>query len=230
MKVDGIIISISQETRDYKVFKNIKKRGIPIVFIDRIPNMNNVNKVFVDDKGGAYKAVEHLIKIGYKKIGHFAGYDQVNIGRQRYLGFEEAMSDYKISLNENWIFKGGFGEKYGYESFMKLYRNKNLPEVIFTVTYPVALGIYRAVNELGLRIPDDIDIICFGDANEQKYLSPPLSCVDQAPNLIAENAMDLILEDISNPEKMGNRSVQIPTELILRGTCRGKIQKQLTIQ
>jgi LacI family transcriptional regulator len=219
MKVDGIIISISQETTDYAVFKNIVSREIPIVFIDRIPDLDNVNKVFVDDKGGAFKAVEQAIKIGYTKIGHFAGYDAVNIGKQRYLGFEEAMKHYGVPINNSWVVKGGFGEKFGYESFMNLHSAKNLPEVIFTVTYPVALGIYKAAYEVGLKIPHDIDVICFGDANEQKYLSPPLSCVDQAPSMVAENAMNIILEDINSKTSIPCRSVQIPTKLLLRETC-----------
>ncbi len=219
MKVDGIIISISQETTNYTIFENVISRSVPIVFIDRIPNMNGINKVYVSDRSGAFQAVEHAIKIGYTKIGHFAGYDEVNIGRERYLGFEEALKSNNIPLNPDWIFKGGFGEKYGYNSFMELYRENNLPEIIFTVTYPVALGIYKAVNELGLKIPEDIDLICFGDSNVQKYLSPPLSCVNQPTRLIAENAMEIILSHINKSSSEEKKSVKIPTELLLRGTC-----------
>lgn len=219
MRVDGIIISISQETTNYSIFEMIKKRGIPIVFIDRIPDMEDVNKVYVDDRGGAFKAVEHAIKIGYKRIGHFAGYYNVNIGRQRYLGFRDALKRYGIKINQDWIFKGGFGEKFGYESFMKLYYNNNLPEMIFTVTYPVALGIYRAISELELNIPEDIDLICFGDAAEQKYLSPPLTCIDQAPSLMAKYAMEVMLQNLNDPENYNTKTIEIPTELIIRGTC-----------
>lgn len=224
MKVDGIIISISQETTDYSIFETIFSRNVPIVFIDRIPNIKNISSVYVDDKSGAFSAVEHAIKIGYRKIGHFAGYDAVNIGRQRYLGFEEALKKYDIPVNPAWIFKGGFGEDYGYQSFMKLYKEKNLPDLIFTVTYPVALGVYKAVNQLGLKIPQDIDLICFGDSNVQQYLTPPLSCVNQPTSLIAENAMKIILSTIADPNQTKIRTIQIPTELILRGTCINKSQ------
>lgn len=221
MKVDGIIVSISSETKDNTIFETVAKRGVPIVFIDRIPDLPDINKVFVDDKGGAFKAVEHAINIGYTKIAHFAGYDEVNIGHERYLGFEEAMKKHNIPVNPDWVFKGGFGEQYGYDSFMKLYEENNLPEFIFTVTYPVALGVYKAVNELGLKIPQDIDLICFGNANVQNYLSPALSCVDQAPKQIAENAMEILLAKIADPERE-MQSVEVPTDLILRGTCTRK--------
>ena len=67
--------------------------------------MKNINKVFVDDKDGSFKAIEHAIKSGYKKIGHIGGYTQVNIGQQRLLGFEKAMKKYKIPINPKWIFQ-----------------------------------------------------------------------------------------------------------------------------
>ncbi|MCB0744193.1 MAG: LacI family DNA-binding transcriptional regulator, partial [Ignavibacteriae bacterium] len=182
MKVDGILISISQETKDYSIFETVKARGVPIVFMDRIPKIKNIDTVFVDDRGGAFKAVEHAIKLGYTKIGHFAGYSEINIGRERYLGFEDAMKKHNLPVNQEWVFHGGFGEKYGYDSFIKLYKENNLPDLIFTVTYPVALGIYMAASEVNMKIPEDIDVICFGDAKVQKFLSPPLSCVTQPTN------------------------------------------------
>lgn len=219
MRVDGIIISISQETKDYAIFETVKERGVPIVFIDRIPKLQGIDTVQVDDRGGAFKAVEHAIKLGYKKIGHFAGYTEINIGHERYLGFEEAMNKHNIPVNPDWVCQGGFGEKSGYESFMKLYKENNLPEVIFTVTYPVALGIYMAASELNLKIPDDVDLICFGDAKVQKFLSPPLSCVTQPTDLLAQKSLEILFHKIENPDEGVNQSYKIPTELLLRGTC-----------
>jgi len=219
MKVDGIIVSLSEETKNYSIFDTVKKNGIPIVFMDRIPNIEDINKVFVDDRTGAFNAVEHMIKLGYKEIGHFAGYFDLNIGLERYSGFADAMNKYNIPINDEWVCRGDFGELSGYESFMKLYKAKNLPKVILTVTYPVALGVYKAVHELGLKIPDDIDLICFSNAAEQDYLSPPLSCVDQNTNLIAEHSINLLLDLINNKDNTVPKSIEIPTSLILRGTC-----------
>lgn len=225
MRVDGIIISISQETKDYSIFETVKERDVPIVFIDRIPKIPDIDTVAVDDKKGAFLAIEHAIKLGYTKIGHFAGYSGINIGYQRYLGFEEAMKKYNIPINPDWVCHGGFGEQSGYDAFMKLYHENNLPDVIFTVTYPVALGIYMAASEVNMRIPEDIDVICFGNAKVQKFLSPPLSCVDQPTDSIAEKAMNILFDRINNPDDKSKHSVEIPTELVLRGTCIGYNKK-----
>jgi LacI family transcriptional regulator len=219
MKVDGIIISITQETCNYEIFDMVKRREIPIVFIDRIPQIEKINSVAVNDHQGSFKAIEHAIKLGYRKIGHLAGYTNINIGRDRKQGFIDAMNSYGIEINSDWIIEGGFGEKYGYDAFMRLYHQKNLPDLLLTVTYPVALGVYIAAAEVGLKIPDDIDIICFGNAEVQNFLSPPLSCIDQPTKLLSEASMDLIMKSIKEPDETETKNIIIDTQLILRGTC-----------
>ena len=219
MKVDGIIISISQNTYDYSIFDTVNKRGIPVVFMDRVPNLNDINSIRVCDKEGAFKAVEHAIKLGYTKIGHFAGFRHINIGQQRYLGFAEAMEKYNLPIRKDWVLDGGFGEKSGYDSFMKLYNDNNLPDMVFTVTYPVALGVYAAAREKKVKIPNDFDIICFGNAKVQNFLNPPLSCIDQPVEQIAQKSMEVLLENLGVGDDFEKKDVVIPTELILRETC-----------
>lgn len=219
MRVDGIIISISQDTEDFGIFEAAMNRQIPLVFMDRIPNLSNCNTVTVDDRGGAYKVIDHAIKLGYKKIGHFAGYTNINIGRERMHGFRQAMSDHGLEINYDWILEGDFGEKSGYDSFMKLYHEKNLPDLILAVTYPVAIGIYMAAQEVGMKIPDDIDLICFGNSQVQNFLSPPLSCVNQPTEQLAAKSMELLLDNIDNVGNFQNKNIIIDTDLILRGTC-----------
>lgn len=219
MRVDGIIISITQDTTNFEIFEIVKKRQVPLVFMDRIPDMKDCNTVTVDDRGGAYKAIEHAIKLGYRNIAHFAGHPNINIGKERILGFKQAMSDHGVEINNDWIIEGDFGDKSGYDSFMKLYKEKNLPDLILAVTYPVAIGIYIAAREVGMKIPDDIDLICFGNSHVQELLSPPLSCIDQPPYELAKKSMDLLIENISNNEEVDYKHIVIDTELILRGTC-----------
>ena len=219
MKVDGIIISISEKTKNTEIFELVRRRGVPIVFIDRIPAMENINMVTVDDFGGAFKATEHAINIGYRKLGHFAGFSKINVGRERYRGFKSAMEKYNIDINPEWIIEGDFSERHGYSALMQLYEKKNLPDMIFAATYPIAFGIYMAAAEIGLRIPDDIDLICFGDAKAHNFLSPPLSCVDQPTYLISKNGIEIILENIIQGDEFVPQQRVINTELILRGTC-----------
>jgi len=219
MRVDGILISITQDTSDFEIFEIAKKREVPIVFVDRIPNLKNCNTVTVDDKGGAYKAINHAVKIGYKKFAHFAGSSKINIGRERILGFKQALNDNGIEVKNNWIIEGDFVEKSGYDSFMKLFNENDLPEMILAVTYPVAIGIYMAAKEVGIKIPEELDVICFGNSHVQEFLSPPLSCINQPTDILAKQSIDLLISIIDNSENVKPQSVVVDTDLIIRGTC-----------
>lgn len=218
MRVDGIIISISEQTKNPDIFNTIRNFGVPLVFMDRVLEQPNFSTVTVDDKGGTYKAIEYAIKKGYTKIAHFAGYQEINIGRKRYLGFEEAMKKYDIPINHNWVIYGGFGEEDGYNSFMKVYKSNKLPEFIFAVTFPVALGIYTAAEELGIKIPDDIDVICFGNVDKGSFLSPAVNYVNQPTMELGKKALELILENIKNPKDFVPKHIELPTHLIFRNT------------
>lgn len=224
MRVDGIIISISQVTTDVEVFKWIKKMGIPVVFLDRVPEpaIPGFSTVTVDDRGGAFEATEHAIRIGYRKLGFLGGSPSTNIGKNRLLGFEDAMRGHDIPITREWIVHGGFGKQDGYDGFMRLYNRGDLPEFVFAVTYPVALGLYEAVRDLGLKIPDDIDLICFGDSDTNRLIVPSLSCVNQPTQQLGSKALQLMLDIIRHPERAQEQHIEIPTSLVLRETCVGK--------
>ena len=221
MRVDGIIISISEYTHNTEIFNSVKKMGIPLVFVDRVLNIPGFSSVSVDDRGGAFKVVEHAIKVGYRNIGHLAGYRGINIGDKRRQGFEDALQKYNIQENPDWVVEGGFGEDDGYNGFMKMYKSGKLPDFIFASTYPVALGAYAAIEDLGLKIPNDIDIMCFGNSDVNRFISPSLSCVDQPTDKLGKNAVETVIKHINNPN-IEEQHIEIETDLILRETCMAK--------
>ena len=218
MRVDGLIISVSEKTKDYSIFQTVKDMGIPITFMDRVVDVEGFNTVVADDRGGAFAATEQAISIGYRKIGHLAGYQHINIGKERYLGFESAMKKHGVPIRKEWVVQGGFGESDGYAGFMKLYETGSLPDFIFTVTFPVALGMYRAAGELGLKIPDDIDLIGFGNSGLNQFLSPPMSYVEQPTTDLGRKAVQLTLENIKHGEQFIPQHITLPTKLVLSKT------------
>lgn len=215
MKVDGLIISITQETEDLSIFQRVMDLNIPIVFVDRVPNLKGVSSVTVDDKGGAYSAVEYAIKKGYKKIAHIGGFSHINIGKYRCQGFRDAMRDYNIAVNPDWIIEGGFGEEDGYEGFKKISNKGKLPEFILAVTYPVALGVYSAAKDVGIRIPEDIELTCFGNNLLNRYTPSIFNFVIQPAQELGREAVNLILEKISDPKDSEPKNIQLKTHLHL---------------
>lgn len=219
MGVDGLIVSVSQQTKDPTIFEKVLGRNIPLVFMDRVLEIERTSQVTVDDKEGAFKAIEQAIKNGYRKIGYLGGNEEINIGANRLAGFSEAMNLYGVPINPEWIISAGFGEEDGYNGFMRVHESGNMPEFIFAVTYSVALGVYAAAADLAMRIPDDLDIICFGTRNASRLIKPELSYVNQPTDLLGKHSVELILEHLRDPENYMPKHVIIPTELVLRGTC-----------
>jgi LacI family transcriptional regulator len=215
MRVDGLIVSISEQTKDFSIFQTAKDRGIPITFMDRVINLEGFNTVVVDDRGGAFAATEQAVKAGHKKIAHLGGYQHINIGKERYLGFESAMKKYKIPIKPGWLVYGGFGELDGYNGFKKLHEAGSLPEFIFAVTFPVALGDYRAAEEMGIRIPEDVDLICFSNRGPDRLLEPLVSYIEQPATELGRKALLLTLENIKQREHFVPKHITLPTKLVL---------------
>jgi len=217
MRVDGLIVSITQETKDVSIFNRALQLNVPIVFIDRVPNLKDVPSVTVDDKGGAFTAVEHFIQQGIKKIGHIGGYLHINIGKARYDGFLKAMSKNNLPINENWISFGGFGEEDGYKGFKRIYETGPLPEAILAVTYPVALGIYEAASELGISIPGDIKVTCFGSNTYKRSIPSVFSFVDQPTTELGREAVNLMIKLINDPKEYKSINIELKTRLMTNG-------------
>jgi LacI family transcriptional regulator len=198
MRVDGLLVCISQQTNNSQIFDHVKKLNIPLVFFDRNFEGLDFPNVTFDDRYGAYVAMEEIIKEGYTKIAHLAGYSNVSIGRERCAGYKKALEKNGIKINPKWIIEGGFEVKDGYKSFMRLYHSKNLPEIIFTVNDRAALGVYHAAKEVGVRIPEDIGIAAFGFNEVAGTFTPQLSIINQNPRKIGLAAVKMLLEEIEH--------------------------------
>jgi len=223
MRVDGLIVSLTQQTRDYAPFETIRAMGIPLTFMDRVIERRGYSTVVANDRAGAFAATEQAINIGYRRLGHLGGYAHTNIGRERQKGFEAALQQHGIPVDPRWIVQGGFSEEDGYRGFMQLYKSGSLPEFIFAVTFPVGLGVYRAANELGLKIPDDVDLISFGNSGLNHFLAPPMSYVEQPTVELGRRAMELTLESIRGRDQFVPQQITLPTNLVLCRTCIRKV-------
>ncbi|MEJ2055629.1 MAG: substrate-binding domain-containing protein, partial [Calditrichaceae bacterium] len=220
MRVDGLLVSITEQTKDKAVFELVRKRGIPLVFFDRVIENIGFSTVTNDDEQGTYLAIKKVIGAGYKKIAHIAGYNHTNIGYNRKKGFVKALEDCNLKIKDNWLIEGGFSEEDGYDGFMRLYNENDLPEVIFAVTYPVALGIQLAAREVGINIPQQLEIISFGGSIYNRFISPSITFINQPVKELGARAIELIIEEIRNPDTFQVQNITLPTELIICDTCK----------
>jgi LacI family transcriptional regulator len=216
MRVDGLLVCLSQETTDRHVFKVVEKMKIPLVFFDRAFENMKFSRVVFNDKPGAANSVDHIVQEGYTRFANFAGYSNTNIGKKRLEGYIETLTKNKIQVKKEWIIEGGFELKDGYESFKKLNSSGNLPEVIFTVNDRVALGAYKAAKEAGLNIPADIGIFGYGFNEITDFFDPQLTVINQDPRKMGLEAIKLIINEIENETISGKTSIFIEEEFLWR--------------
>jgi LacI family transcriptional regulator, galactose operon repressor len=224
MRVDGLLVCLSQETTDKQVFTKAGKMRIPLVFFDRAFENMKFSRVVFNDKQGATTALNRIIQEGYTKIASFAGYSKTNIGKVRTEGFIETLSKNKIPVRKEWIFEGGFELKDGYESFKKLNSSGKLPEVILTVNDRVALGAYKAAKEAGLRVPEDIGIVGFGFDEITDFFNPQLTVINQDPRKLGFEAIKLLINEIEKRTKNGISKIYIEEEFLWRKSIKRKLR------
>jgi len=158
--------------------------------------------VFDDDKG-VRMAIDRLVVAGYSRIAHFAGYSTTNIGKERLGGYKAALINNSLIVRDKWIIEGGFELNDGYHSFMKLYERHNLPEIVLAVNDRVALGAYKAIRELGLRVPEDIGVVGFGFTETAEMFNPPLCVISQDPRKMGHLAANRLMDEIQSSSVSG---------------------------
>jgi LacI family transcriptional regulator len=209
MRVDGLLVCVSQQTSDNQIFEYAHKMKIPLVFFDRAIMGFGFSSVVFKDKICTIKSLNQLISKGYRNIAHFAGYSGTSIGNERCNGYKEALLKNNIPIREEWIIEGGYEIEDGIKSFNKLKKCGKLPEIILTVNDRVALGTYKAIRKEGLKIPDDIGILGYGFSETAHLFSPTLSIINQNPRKMGKVAANLLIDEIQGVSQKSNTEILI---------------------
>lgn len=225
MRVDGLLVCVSQETNNSQIFNYINKLNIPLVFFDRRFEGLNFASITFNDRNGAIAALEKIIEEGYTKIAHVAGYSHVSVGKERKEGFKQALKNKGLKINPDWIIEGGFEVIDGYNAFMKLYHSNNLPEIIFTVNDRAAMGVYHASKEVGVRIPEDIGVAAFGFNEIAQSFTPALSIINQNPRKLGLAATNMLIDEIEKENFQGENHITIKEEFLWNDSIIKKTQE-----
>jgi len=216
-QVDGLLISITKETKNFDHLKIFQRKGIPIVFFNRVCDEMNVPKVIVDDYDGAFRAVEHLIKKGRKRIAHIAGPPSLLISNKRLNGYKAALRKYDMPLDEELIIPYDLNlDK------VKIYVNHLLnldprPDAIFAINDPTAIETLLTVKKHGLKVPKDISIVGFSNDYLSGLIEPALTTVSQPVKEIGKVATQLLLDQMKRDVNEWKSMIRVlKTELIVR--------------
>ena len=218
-RADGIIVYGSRYT-DENIIRNLTASKFPFVLIENEIDDLDINNIVLDNFNGAYKATEHLIKLGFKNIRHFTGDMNYKVSLHRFNGFVKAMQDNAIPLNSNSITYSDFYEDLAYSQMKDLIAKKDIPDAIFFGADLAAFGAIRAIYEAGLSIPKDISIIGFDDDSPQQndIVFPKLTTIGQPLYEMGMESIKLLIKNIENPDMKSEKIIFDP-KLIIRETC-----------
>jgi len=225
-RVDGMLISMSRETTEYEHFESIFKKGMPMVFFDRVCDKLDTSRVIVDDFDGAYQATEHLIQNGYKRIAHLGGPLSLSISRMRFEGYKAALEKYNIPLDDSLVLSDNSFEdvENATEMTNMLLDMKNPPDSLFAINDNAALGAMIAVKQHKLKIPEEFGVAGFSNWRFTTLTEPPLTTVDQPGFAMGQEAARLLIKEIESDEDVAVKpeTITLKTNLIVRESSKRK--------
>ena len=214
--VDGLILATAH--RLDSVVITCVDENIPLVLVNRTIDAHSVTAVINDDAHGIELATSHLAGLGHESIAYIGGPQDTSTGHDRFLAFKHLMNTGRFKSHSHVIRNcKAFTEAEGRRSFLALLKKDRKFTAVIAANDLLALGCYDALSELGLRCPNDISVTGFNDMPFVDRLSPPLTSVRIPHDEIGNQAVELLLEKIRNPQSP-IRTVNILPELIVRGS------------
>lgn len=219
-KVDGLLISMSNQTSDVKHLQALNEQGLPLVLFDRISDEIYTHKVVADNFTGAFQATEHLILQGRRRIAHLTSSPFLYITKERLNGYRAALEKHDVQYDEKLIrYSGSFDLVYVRKHVAELLALDPKPDAFFTASDRLALGCLEALHELNVKIPTEISMIGFTNIHAAHLLSPSLSTVVQPAFDMGKTAADLLLDLIENKKRpVEFQTVKLPMQLHIRGS------------
>lgn len=212
--VDGLIVSLCSYRKNIEMYQQLAADGMAIVFYDRIPYGLKMPQVVVDDNVDSYFMVEHLIRLGRKRIVYLQGPDDIYNAYQRGLGYREAMEKFHL-FDPSLIEKTGMTFKDGADAIDRLIYNNVEFDAIFAFTDTLAIGAQNRLRALGRRVPEEILVAGFSGTELSTIVSPQITTMEPPLEEMGRKAAEMVMEKINNPE-MEDRQVVLKTTMRCR--------------
>lgn len=222
----AIIFATEMQDEDIALFQ---KLPYPFVAMDNDFSRLSCNTVAINNQMGSFQAIEHLVKMGHKRIGYLKCNIRINSFVERENGYRAAMEHFGLNLDEKDIITLHYTEESSYrdmreylESFDR--SHASLPTAFVTDDDTITVGVLRALTEQGYQVPEEISLVGFNDRPACQVTVPPLTSVDVSKHAISVETVDELLRMISNREKeipeLRSRKLRIGTKLILRDSVK----------
>ncbi|MCP1116906.1 LacI family DNA-binding transcriptional regulator [Robbsia andropogonis] len=215
--VSGVVVVPTGQNSE--VFVQLERSGVPVLCVVRRDPSALLESVLSADVDGAYDATRYLLQMGHRRIGLVVGRRGTTSGDERRAGYLRALDEAFVPFDPALIIDGPYLPQTGTNAAMALLDRPDPPTAIFVANHESALGVMRVVSERGLRVPEDISLLCAEDSPWFEWGRPTLSVVDSGPEALANLAADRILQRIDGAAN-GAREYRVGQRLMLRGSCR----------
>ena len=216
-RIDGIVLSCPRV--DDVALANLEKEGYPIVLMGQLPE-SEFYSVDVDNRLAAGQAVEYLISLGHRQIFCITNAPiSYCASADRLMGYREALEKAGIPYNAELVRFGDFELESGYAEMDALLSSGVSFTAGFIASDAVLIGAKAALRDKGRRIPEDISLVGFDDIAWSKFADPPLTTIRLPAQAIGFQACTMLLK-ILNGQSIENKNLVLPTELIIRNSCR----------
>jgi DNA-binding LacI/PurR family transcriptional regulator len=210
---EALVAFLLAEKDDVRRIERLKDQGCRLVAINRYSGRRMIPSIALDNAGGTAQAVEHLVALGHARIGFLSGWPDNVDGDERRRGFVSAMRAH--GLRPDLEAGHGFREERGYQGAKELLALPDPPTALVAASDLAAIGAIKAAQDLGLRVPEDLSVVGFGDFSVAAYWPSGLTTLYQPRKELGEAAA-LALGAFARGETV--RDQLLPTRLIERGT------------
>jgi LacI family transcriptional regulator len=216
-RVDGLIASLSFDTKNLDHFKPFKEKNVPVIFFDRVEQEGNNTVVVIDNDKCGYQATQHLIEQGCKKIVHITASLKRNVYSKRFNGYKAALADYGIPYDDSLLIINDLSESAAIESAMQMLKMDPLPDAAFITNDFVAAVVMRTLKENGITIPGQIAIVGFNNDAICTLVEPALSTINYPGIDVGEVAARNLINHLKGIGNMQNtNTIIIRSNLIIR--------------
>ncbi len=213
-KVDGILLTPSQENDED--IKFLKKQQFPFVLIARHFEQLSTDYVVADDTKGGFLATKHLIEQGCNRILHIKGPDHISSAKERLTGYKQALEEHNIPFSYELVTEPAITMEGGFYVANRAISSSKDIDGIFAFSDYVALGVLKAVQQAGLRVPENIAIVGYDDIDFASCLETPLTTVRMPKKELGHKAFDLLYKRIKKEIKEPSAGIKLDVELVIR--------------
>jgi len=193
---------------------------IPIVVVDEMLPGFETDAVLVDNAHASFRAVEHLIHQNHRHIAILSGRKNSYVSQERLRGYIKALQTYKIPVEDKWIKWGDFRTKGGYAAVKALYQGPDRPTALYCTNHNMTLGAATALNELHIKIPEELSLVGFDHFASSDVIRPLLTLIEQPLDEIGKAAGELMLQRIRGDYTDFPHKIKLETRLLIRNSVR----------